>query len=111
MEAIFFKILSEQWIIAAMFIWTLFFVVRSLKWWIWNYLNLIKEHNNNFLNRLDQIILNNARLTDKVVEATATHTNEHKDIAEIIKSIDKWVKKNETSIKSMHNDIISFYSK
>ena len=109
MEAFLLQIISEQWVIVWMFIWMLYFIIRAFKWGIWNYLDLIKEHNEKFLGRLDQIVTNNSKLTEHVIEWTNKHTGEHQELAKILEWVDEWVKKTNSNIKLLHEDILKLH--
>ena len=111
MEAIFFKILSEQGLITSILVWTLYFILKIMKWWINQYLLLIQEHNQKFLDSLNKIVLNNWKLTETVIEWNKNHTNEHAHIVTTMQNIDANVQKNTEIIKEVHKDILFLHKK
>ena len=100
MEELVFKILSEQWIVASLLFVVIYFVVKNMKWWIEQHLKLQSDHNENFLLRLDKIILGNQQ-----------HTEEHSHIVKTMENIDQNVKTNTGIIRVLHEDVKILHSK
>ena len=77
MEQILTTVLSENWMMAFLFILTLFGFYKVAKWfWTW-YLKLQEEHNKSFLWSFNNMI-------EKISTGDKTHSEEHNKIMEFL---------------------------
>ena len=98
METLLSQILTENWLIACLFVWLLIWIYRLLKYFLQNYLNQIKEHNDWFLDSLKKIVKSTTNLADNVVKWNNEHSKEHKLL------IDLW-NENLEILKDLHKSI------
>ena len=121
MEELLLKIFSENWLIALMFVCTLYFVIKALKWGINNYLIIIKDHNKNFLISFDKIVDKVWDLADSVTKWNNEHSKEHETIVKFLnekrnenleqhKKMLNQIKENNENIKMTHSSVTSLHN-
>ena len=106
MEAILNTILSEKWVIAFLFICTLFWIYKLARWFWCRYLEMIeKYHQIKIKAEKDKDIVFLKAVSDiveQVGKGDWMHTEEHKTINN---NLLDWHAKINTKLDNIHNDI------
>ena len=122
MEELFKQILSEHWIIALMFIWTLYFIIRALKWWISNYLIIVEKHNSDFLSAFNKMIEANNGVSESILNCSNNNSKEHESLMSFITEkhdhnekshvdLANMIELNNKNIKITHKSVLELHDK
>jgi len=121
-ETVLLKALSESWYLL-LFVLTLYWVYKLASSFLNKYLDLQKEHNNDFLNKFWSMVNNIWTLSESVKEWNKNQTLEHKKLIELlecnhwensehhekiiwmIKEVDLSVKTTHSSVELLHEKI------
>jgi len=115
-------VLSENGIVAMLFILMLVWVYKLAKWFLAKYLDLSQEHNKSFLSSFDRMVDRVWILADNVIDWNKQHSDEHNKLMNIIwdrhdnnnlqhKKMMTLISENTDNIKETHNSIKSLHNK
>ena len=94
MEELLYRIFSENWIIVSLFIVMMYWMYKLLKYFVTNYLQQLKKHNQDFIIELSSI-----------VKGTSEHSEEHKILMSLWSETLKILTNLHVIIKDLHLSI------